>query len=291
MFKFDLFNWKDVEPPANKVESAARHAWEIVPWEGEKYAVTYRGSRVLVGCEYDNAFYYGWTAVVLSKEGRWGAICMLDDKGDRIMKVACLFDTVEALNWDLLFTRRGESLFYHDGTRKAWRFLEVSAHGPDACFLFGETDREYLLLDRYSGEVIWKDSKNSPRYRFGSPCLAYMGVHDGLPLFFDATYGICLIPQDGELVWREDMSDLISPIAVNGKNILNVIEERGLLKAVSLLDQDQAKGHAETQDANDRAVFDVSLMVVARNDHAHDVCGFHVDSFVAGEYPDIGWGL
>ena len=241
MFKLDVFNWEGDEPPVNKVESAARRAWEIVLWKDGKYAVTYRGSRLLVGCEYDNAFYYGWTAVVLSKEGRWGAICMLDDKGDKIMKLSCVFDTVEALNWDLLFTRRGESLFYHDGIRKAWRFLEVSAHGPEGRFLFGEAGREYLLIDRNNGEVIWKDSKNDSRYRLGSPSLAYMGTHEGLPLFFDATYSRCLMPQDGELVWREDMSGLISPIVVNGGNILNIIEEKVLLKAVRLLDKDKVE--------------------------------------------------
>lgn len=34
-------------------------------------------------------------------------------------------------------------------------------------------------------------------------------------------------------------------------------------------------------------------MVVAHldNDHAVQICGFHTDSFIAGEYPEMGWDL
>lgn len=205
MFKLSIFNWEGDEPPVSKVQSSARCAWKIILRDDKKYAVIEKSSGDLIDGEYDNAFYYGWTAVVLCKEGWWGAMCLLDDEGDRIARIACEWDTVEALNWDLLFSRSRRYLFYHDATRRAWEFKEVSAHGPDDLFLFGETSKEYLLLDRSSGEIIWTDSQHSPRYHLSAgPCLTYMGMREGLPVFYDATYSRWLVPEGGRLVWQDE---------------------------------------------------------------------------------------
>lgn len=102
----------------------------------------------------------------------------------------------------------------------------------------------------------------------------------------------CLAPQDGKQVWNENVRDPVSPVVTNGKSIINIVNINGSMNFVGLC-LDCQLGREKTLKEKDRDVFEASPMVVAHldDDHTGPICGFLIDSFVAGEYPEIGWGL
>ena len=222
MFKLDAFNLRGTKPPVNKVIPDVWYLCELVENQG-KWGVRNRLSGdFFLPCSYDNAFFYGWNAVVLCLSGKWGAIGLdanTDNRGFQwIAKTE--WDTVEALNCDLVFSKCGKYLFYNndayygDAICKTWEFQDLHAYGLEDRFLFGETDEQYLLIDRFSvnsdtDKIIWQDLKDDPCYWLDSPCLDYIDMYENLPMFFDVTYCRFLVAKGGKLIWQQEQPDCL----------------------------------------------------------------------------------
>ena len=251
-------------------------------------------------CEYDNIL-YAPSAMLLCKGGKWGGVSISESRLSRedtleLSWIAqCEYDAYETLEWDLLFMKPGKTLFHSFQAGTSWSFETVSVYGPGDCYLLGESCNRLVLIDRELGEPIWEDTLDSPHYRLGTPCLAYMGMQSGLPFFYDATNCGCLVPQygsrGGNLVWREDLGALVCPVVVNGANIVEIVERKGKIGAVSPL------CHSEWVLNIDRALADqgssskVSVSLCIDYDDGRNRRMFHIADFKPGDIPDVGWGL
>lgn len=58
------------------------------------------------------------------------------------------------------------------------------------------------------------------------PCLVYMGETDGLPMFFDVANLNNILPSgENKLDLMPDFPNVITPIIVQGKNIINITDD------------------------------------------------------------------
>lgn len=178
---------------------------------------------------YDNIFRWGWKEVfILSERGKVGAVRCVGDTYEWI--VPCEYNAIDGNGWVVVFSRYGEKICYFDETHRIKIFSEVSFYGPGGRYIFAIDTSNYYIIDSYSEAVLWSCSKCdpslSPYTMFGEvPCLVYMGTAKGLPMFFDCINANYILPIGGnELELMPDFPNVIMPIIVQGKNIVNIID-------------------------------------------------------------------
>lgn len=155
---------------------------------------------------YDNAFYYGFDVVVLCKGGKWGAVGFDKDHQQCRLIANCDYDTLDERNHDLVFSKRGEQVYYNAATNRTLQTRSVHFCGNDGSYILADEKGEwYSLWEREIRNLLWRTSKNDVRVKSGLPVLMQLESFGGFPFFQDVTNGFYLAPSDyavidGELV-------------------------------------------------------------------------------------------
>lgn len=169
-------------------------------------------------------------------------------------------------------------------------FTSKTEVGP--YYLLATTENSYSLFNTETGGRLWAEAKDRPHYKVGDPCLAYMGTVENLPVFSDVTNGGYLVPEEGWLTWRDDLPSLVTPIIVNGKNIMNVVGNEDGIGIMSL--QSPRRGRKVTPDAVirhpptcDTVIVDIRVLSISGENRT--VHSFRIGEYEPGDWPGITW--
>ncbi len=178
--------------------------------------------QIVIPCEYDNilrSFAYD-PLQILYRNGKVGAV-YLDETAQWI--APCQFDSFRYYGGDLLLRTAEESRYFFEWTKTTRDFLKVHHYGR---YLYGIGHAGCAVMRTNTGETLWSMSNDSIAREMphGVPSLAFMGEYCNLPLFFDVNNRGYLIPQSGLYVdYILDLPDIIKPVIVNGKNVINIV--------------------------------------------------------------------
>ena len=188
---------------------------------GGAYSLFVGGEKVSEN--FDRIFTYGRNLFVLVSGGKFGAV-QYDYNLNKIWSMPCVYDTLDEYWHDLVFSKENEVIYYNAVTKNWTKLRDLIL---DERFVYGEDEKNCLIIERSKGKLIWREDKNNAKF-VDKPCFAFCGTVYGNPLFFDVTNGdyIAKMP-DGYA--RQKKPYIVKPIIVNGKNIVNISESNGKL--------------------------------------------------------------
>ena len=203
-----------------------------------KYSIINKETNeVLIPPEYDNIFIYGEELFVLYKGGKIGAVRISEHNDLRVQWIAnCEYDTMDERYHNLTFTNDNVYVYYNaytyfknDSKPLVWTFSNMYV---DEGYVFGETDKEYVIIRELYGEQIWQE----PIENFKTdmwPSFMFIGILGDDELFYDAASSKILKVGKEKSEWI-DRFDLVKPIVINGHNVLNITEEIENQEAVGI---------------------------------------------------------
>ena len=205
--------------------------------DGKYGVVNKENGDVVIPLEYDNIvrFYKGDDDLILYQNGKVGG-GFFDNTAERCFHwiTPCKYDAFEQYgnSGDLRFWTVSETRYYFHKTKTINDFSEIHLYGG---YLYGIDSDGCKLMRRGTGEILWSMTTERIARDFpcGVPCLAEMGEHSNLPLFFDAANAGCIIPYSRHHVeYSLNLPHLIKPIIVNGENIVNIVGDQDGINAV-----------------------------------------------------------
>ena len=203
-----------------------------------KYSIINKETNeVLIPPEYDNIFIYGEELFVLYKGGKIGAVRISEHNDLKVQWIAkCEYDTMDERYHNLTFTNDNGYVYYNaytyfknDCNPLVWTFSNMYV---DEGYVFGETDKEYVIIRELYGEQIWQE----PIENFKAdmwPSFMFVGRLGDDELFYDAASSKILKVGREKSEWI-DRFDLVKPIVINGNNVLNITEEIENQEAVGI---------------------------------------------------------
>lgn len=185
-------------------------------------------SEVLLEPEYDNIFIYGEELFAVYKGGKIGAVRISEQNDLKVQWIAqCEYDTMDERYHNLTFTNDNEYKYYNEYTYFAksceplvWTFSQMYT---DEGYVFGKTEKEYVIIKELYGKQIWQESTECFEKGF-EPCFMFIGSISDAELFYDASSSKILKVSEAKSEWIDRFS-LVKPIIVNGRNVLNIIDE------------------------------------------------------------------
>ena len=129
-----------------------------------------------------------------------------------------------------ILSKFGEHLCYFEKSNIVKTFSYISFEGPEDRYISAGDANYYYIIDCYNEAILWScprnDSHLCPWDFFSTePCLTYMGETEGLPMFFDCSNCTYIVPTGkNKLDFASDFPNVITPIIVQGENIVNIID-------------------------------------------------------------------
>lgn len=184
-------------------------------------------SETILSMEYDNIFIYGMYLYVLHKGGKIGAIQFNDTDLSYKVIADTKYDTLDFYWHDLLFSDGKEFVYYfcdadHYG-HESTRILTSVRIEENAPLIYASDNENYYIFKQGIGEMLWKEEKGQS-FMISEPCYLCCGNINGNPMFYDVPHGDFITPED-DGYRRHKKFQITSPVIVNGKNILTVIED------------------------------------------------------------------
>lgn len=214
----------------------ARDVIDVRSRNGKYGLIDAKSGDQIVPCEFDTiiACNPAQPVLCLCRAGRWGAI-RVERKADRAIRwiAPCEYDFFDKIYWDYIFRREGEVRCWFDDSETVRVFAEASVENG---YIRAKDDKYYYILRMCFGDEVWRCRKDGFRALLpdharritDDPSFVYMGEKNRVPLFQDATYAGCLLPDKrGGVVYCRDAPSVIMPIIVNGKNIVNIVQVDG----------------------------------------------------------------
>lgn len=190
--------------------------------------------------EYDNifSFYENDKEYILCKSGQFGAVYIDTDNSFKWI-APCKYDTCNSfgLHRDLLFSKGSNIRYYFWDSNSFRDFTHIQLFEN---YIFAIDADRYYILRINTGEILWTCYKKDPLYDFtcGNPCLVFMGEADKVPLFYDCTNNGYILPQENsKLEYKNNVPSTIKPIIINGKNIVNIVDNLKGVNAVEYIGQ------------------------------------------------------
>ena len=119
--------------------------------------------------------------------------------------------------------------FLNDCKPLCWTFSHMYT---DEGYVFGKTNKEYVIIKELYGEQIWQEPIENFEEGF-EPYFMFIGSIGETELFYDTSTSKILKVSEEKCEWI-DRFDLVKPIIVNGQNVLNIIEEVKNKEAVGI---------------------------------------------------------
>lgn len=260
---------------------------EVCEKNGKYGVIDTDADHIVIPFKYDNIYKLHPHAInyqifILHQSGKFGAI-FVNSNFICTWIAPCEYDRYIGY-WDLLFYNDHETRCYFLQSNFSKVFLKAKLIGHSG-YIFAEDDNSYYILRSYTGEILWQDSINDPKYYHVKPCLLYLGEVNGLPVFDDCgCYGQIFPNKDGVLEYGH-MGEVIRPIIIGGTNIVTVIDGVGVIDI-------RQEAYEETDCDFDEVTVELKVSL-KKGSHTEERVypipngSFTPDSFL--EHSDDGW--
>lgn len=260
------------------------HGIEIRQLDGKFDIVRSDTGEIVLPYKYDNIF-NGHDVFLLRQGGKWGAVRYEGGVLDQI--VPCEYDDVDNEGPDWIFSNADELRYYFSSTHTVRTFQEVFVYTSGKHrYLLARDDEFNYIIDCNTDTELWTYPYNDGCCPPNILTCAYLGEKNGFPLFFDLVSNVYILPHGNNgLVRTPTFPDLIMPITVNGRNIINILGGKAGLQ-VSELGEDLPEDISRSI-GFDEVTVEVKVTLKGR-DHIEERCyPIPGGTLFAGDQPDF----